>query len=186
MSEFAHYAEHSVVKKYEGAYGRKRKIAITLYILCPILLLFGMLALIGAGAFIWFVPLCPFFLFLIIPATYNRYFKIEYDYRIAAGEFNIAEVYNNKSRKEKINFKVSSAEIIAPYRDRYRESANRVSCDVVYDASSSLSSEDLYFAIYPDEKDENKKIMVFFEPTNKMLALLHLYNKFTVVTKVKY
>lgn len=186
MSEFAHYAEYSVVKKYEGTYGRKRKIAIALYIICPIILLLVMLAVIGAGAFIWFIPLCPFILFLIIPLTYNRFFKIEYDYRIAAGEFNIAEVYNNRSRKEKINFKISSAEMIAPYRDKYRESADRINCDVVYDASSSLNSEDLYFAIYPDAEDENKKIMVFFEPTSKMLALLHLYNKFTVVTKVKY
>ena len=48
-SHSSHFAEYTVEKKYEGAYGRKRILAIILYILGPILVLIGMF-LIGLGA----------------------------------------------------------------------------------------------------------------------------------------
>ncbi len=186
MTETAHYAEYSVIKKYEGKYGRNRILAISLYIICPILLLFIMLFLMGPGAFRWFIPLCPFFLSIIVPLTYNRFFKIEYDYRIAAGEFNIAEVYNNRRRREKLNFRISDAEMIAPYRDSYRQSADRLNYDTRYEAASSMNAEDLYFAVFSDEEDNTVKNIVFFEPTAKMLSLMNFYNRKTVVVKVKY
>ncbi len=186
MNETAHYAEYSVVKKYEGSYGRMRAVAIALYILCPLLLLLFLLFLMGWGAMIWFIPLCPLFLLIVVRVTYNRFFRIEYDYRVAGGDFNIAEVYNNRSRKEKFNFRISSAEMIAPYRDSYRQAADRLSFSARYEAVSSMNAEDLYFAVVPDEEDNSVKTIVFFEPTSKMLSLMNFYNRRTVVTKVRY
>ncbi len=186
MSEFAHFAEYTVTKKYEGKYGRARTLTILSYIFIPITVLFIMLALIGAGAFIWFVPLCPFFLSIIIPITYNRKFRTEYDYRIAAGDFNIAEVHNRRHRKELLTVQISKAEIIAPYRDGYRETIDRMSFNKIYETASSMNAEDLYAMVIPDSEDENEKILIFFEPTSKMLSLFSFFNRRTVSVKVRY
>ncbi len=186
MNDSVHYAEYAVEKKYEGSYGRKRMLAIILYILCPILLLFLMLFFIGAGAFIWFVPLCPMFLLIVVRTTYNRYFKIEYDYRIATGEFVIAEVYNKRARKEIFSAKIAAFEAIAPYRNSYKESCDRISYDRVIEAVSSMSSPDLYYAVIPDPEDNQVKTLLYFEATDKMLRLLNLYNRKTVITPVRF
>ena len=186
MNDSVHYAEYSVEKKYEGAYGRKRKLAILLYILAPILLLILLLATVGAAAILWYIPLSPMFFLFVIRTTYNRYFKIEYDYRVATGELVIAEVYNKKSRKDILTVKLANAEAIAPYRDEHRDLCDKGSYDRVIEAVSSMNAEDIYFAIVPDEDDKSKKTLVYFEVTSKMLRLLSLYNRKTVVVKVRF
>ncbi len=186
MSEFVNFAEYSVEKKFKGRYGRNKRIVTALYIIVPFLILVLSVAMIGAGAVIWFVPLCPFFLSIIIPAVNNRFFKIEYDYAVSAGELRIAEVHSKKRRKEIITIDIKKAEAIAPYRDKYRDSADRIDYDRVIDASSSMDSPDLYYAVIADADDEKSKTIVFFEPTSKMLSLLYSQNPRTVKTAVRF
>ena len=188
MNDSAHFAEYTVEKKYEGAYGRKRVLAIILYILAPIVLLLLLLSnpYTGAIAILIFIPLAPTFFLFVVRTTYGRYFKIEYEYRVATGEMVIAEVYNKKSRKDIFTVTLANAETIAPYRDEYKEACDKESYDRIVDSVSSMSSPDVYFLTVPDEDDRSKKTLVFFEPTAKMLRLLSLYNRKTVVDKVRY
>jgi len=186
MNDSVHFAEYAVEKKYEGSYGRKRAFAITLYVLGPILLLFLMLYIMGGAAVIWFVPLCPMFLLIVVRLTYNRYFKIEYDYRIAVGEFTVSEVYNKRSRKEILSEKIATFEAIAPYRDQYKDACDRGSYDRVIEAVSSMSSPDVYYAVIPDSDDPAVKTLLFFEATSKMLRLLNLHNRKTVMSQVRF
>ncbi len=186
MNDTVHYAEYAVEKKYEGAYGRKRTLAIVLYVVGPLLVFIGMLTLMGAAAAIWFIPLCPMFLAMIVRTTYNRFFKIEYEYRIAAGELTVSEVYNKRGRKDILTAKISAIETIAPYRDSHKEACDRLTCDRTVEAASSLKSPDLYYAVIPDEEDPAVKTLLYFEVTEKMLRLLHLHNRRTVVTPVRF
>ncbi len=189
MNDSSHYAEYAVEKKYEGAYGRKRALAIALYILTPILILIILLAASPYSAAITvlvFIPLAPTFLFFIIRTTYGRFFKIEYEYRVATGELTIAEIYNKKSRKDIVTVTLANAETIAPYRDQYKDECDKGSYDRVIDSVSSMNSPDIYFVIVPDEEDKSKKTLVYFEATSKMLRLLSLYNRKTVVDKVRF
>lgn len=186
MNDSVHFAEYSVEKQYEGRYGRNRAIAITLYIVGPILLLLLMLFVMGPAAVIWFVPLCPMFLLMVVRKTYNRFFRIEYDYRIATGEFSVAEVYGKRARKEILTERIAGFEAIAPYRDAYKDACDRGSYHRVIEAVSSMSSPDVYYAVIPNEDDPKVKTLLFFEATEKMLRLLHLHNRKTVVTRVRF
>ena len=186
MNDSVHFAEYAVEKKYEGRYGRMRALAITLYIVGPILLLFLMLFAIGPAAFIWFIPLCPMLLLSVVRLTYNRYFKIEYDYRVAVGEFTVSEVYNKRSRKEILSEKIATFEVIAPYRDSYKDACDRGSYDRVLEAVSSLNSPDVYYAVIPSPEDPKSKTLLYFEATAKMLRLLSLHNRRTVISKVRF
>ena len=187
-SHTSHYAEYTVEKKYEGTYGRKRALAILLYILAPIVLLLILLAnpYTAAVAILIFIPLAPTFFLFVVRTTYGRFFKIEYEYRVATGEMVVSEIYNKKSRKDIITIAVSNAEIIAPYRDAYKEECDKSEYDRIIDSVSSMNSPDVYFLVIADEEDKSKKTLVFFEPTSKMLRLLSLYNRKTVVTQVRF
>ncbi len=186
MNDTVHYTEYSAVKKYEGRYGRLRRLAIFLYILCPLLLLAVMLLLIGPAAVIWFVPFCPTFLLIVVRTTYNRFFRIEYDYRIAGGEFEIAEVYHKQSRRVIFTARIADFETIVPYRDPYRETCDSADCRNTVEAVSSLSSPDLYCAILPDPEDSRVKTRILFDVNAAMLRLLNYYNRKTVVVPVSF
>ncbi len=188
MNDSAHYAEYTVEKKYEGAYGRKHTLAIILYIIGPILVFLPLFLNVytRAIAILVFIPLAPTFFLFVIRTINNRFFKIEYEYRVAMGELVISEIYNKKSRKDLITVKLSDVDTVAPYRDRYKDDCDRGSYERVIDAVSSMSSPDIYFAVVPNEDDKSKKTLVYFEATSKMLRLLSLYNRKTVVEQVRY
>jgi len=185
----SHYAEYAVEKKYEGKYGRMRNLAIALYILVPIAVLLILLAAnpYSAGITILvFVPLAPTFLIFVIRTVHGRFFKIEYEYRVTSGELVVSEIRNKRSRKDLITITMANVETVAPYRDSYKDECDKGSYDRIIDAVSSMNSPDLYFAVVPDEEDKSKKTLVYFEATAKMLRLLSLYNRKTVVEKVRF
>ena len=174
MTDSVHYFERAVIKKYEGAYGRRRALAILAYILCPILLLVLLLMLVGTAAVIWFIPLSPMAIIAVIKMTYGRFFRIEYEYVIAKGTLTVSAVSGKKYRKELFSSKISELSYIGPVTDRSKES----DCKTVINAASSLGIPDLYAAV----KDQT---LLYFEPSEKMLRSLQLYNRETVITEVR-
>ena len=99
------FAEYSVKKEYIGSYGKRRKLLIAGYIAFPIISLIVLFALLGLMSVFIFIPLCAVFAFAVILPTYRRFCCIEYDYRVTTGDagsggwLDIAEVYNQRSRK---------------------------------------------------------------------------------------
>ena len=112
------------------------------------------------------------FFSIVIPLIYLPNFNIEYDYRVAGGELNIAAVKNRRIRKELASIRLAGAEFIAPYNGSFRETADRAECDGVIDASSSESSPDRWFAIYPDPDGGQKRYLIFFDASPKMVSLM--------------
>ena len=179
-----HYAEHSVVKKYEGKYGKMHSLAIALFIIGPLLVLIGMLALVGAGAFIWFVPLSPTAILICKRGIYDRYFGSEYIYKIAGGVFTLTRHHDGRYVREIMNFTVSKAEFILPYRDEHIQTINSAKYDKRIEAVSSMKGDDVYAILIDDSK--GAKTLLFIDGISKAVKLMSLYNKNTVVVQTKY
>ena len=165
-------AEYSVKKRREGKYEQRRRLAIGLmaaFVVASAVICFLLFGILFPA---WLIPLLVLFFSIVIPFIYLPNFNIEYDYRVAGGELNIAAVKNRRSRKELAAIRLAEAEFIAPYKDSYKETADRAECDGVIDASSSESSPDRWFAIYPDPDGGQKRYLIFFDASPKMVSLI--------------
>ena len=179
MIDDVNHAEYITVKKYEGAYAVARVLMIIGYVLFPIVGVVAIAATPLAAFVIWFIPLFPMMLSIIVPLTY-RYVQIEYEYSIEAGIITFSEIYGRRSRKKKYEVKIGDCIAIAPYRDQYKEAAD--SADIKYHACSTMSNPDLYYLLFEDE--DGRKVAIFFDPINKALKLMQFYNRNTVVVPV--
>ena len=184
MDDSTHYAEHGVLRKYEGKYGRMHSLTIAMFIIGPLLVLFGMLAIIGAGAFIWFVPLSPTALLICKRGIYDRYFGSEYTYKLSGGTFTLTRHHDGRYVRELLNFTIAKAEFILPYRDSYIEKINSTKYDKRIEAVTSMKGDDVYTIFYTDDK--GVKHLIFIDGISKFVKLMNLYNKSTVVVPTKY
>ena len=159
---------------------------ISLYILCPLLFLFLMLFLLGPAIFIWFVPLCPTVLTIVIRMTSYRYFGIEYEYSIGHGTLTVTEIRGKSHRVIQFQSSISELTTIAPYRYTPEDLRRRKADSRVIEAISTISSPDLYYAVATDPANPSVKVFLLFEATEKMLRLLKFHNPNTVVTQVRF
>lgn len=165
-------AEYSVKKRREGKYELRRRLAIGLMAAFVVASAAICILLFGIMFYAWLIPLLVLFFAIVIPFIYLPSFNIEYDYRVAGGELNIAAVKNRRTRKELASIRLADAEFVAPYTQYYRETADRAECDGVIDASSSEFSPDRWFAIYPDPDGGQKRYLIFFDASPKMVMLM--------------
>ncbi len=167
MSDF-NYFEYSVEAKSEGKLKLKKLIMLTSYILVPAVFLTVVIwtGLIPLGFFTALIAVAyPFFTW--------RYVKPEYEYTIAKGEMTFSRVYGGKSRKDFLKVRIQDMSLIAPYNDEYKARSDEV--NEKYYCVSSMSSPDVYFGLFKNEKTK-KTSAVFFEATAKMVKLAKFYN----------
>ena len=143
-----------------------------------------MIALIGFGAFFWFVPLSPTAILICKRGIYDKYFGLEYTYKISGGTFSLTRHHDGRYVRELLSFTLSKAEVILPYRADYIEHIDALKYDRRIEAVSSMKGEDVYAILYTD--DDGKKTLIFIDVIAKSLKLLSLYNKNTVAVKTKY
>ncbi len=176
MSDFSQIAEYSVQKSRSKTF-KVMKIAVP--ILSSVLPILAAVFIFGAYGYLT-SPL-TLILIAVISFIYSARFyrRVDYDYRIVGSELFFSVVYNRKRRKELGSLDISKLEAIAPYDEKYKELAERVSYDKIYDFSSSLNDPYVYYAVYNDEEKGEKSIF-FFNVSEKMLRLLKLYNRKTV------
>lgn len=179
------YAEASVVKKYEGKYGKRRIFFLVGFLALPPLLSFLLSLFISPFLLFWLLPVCLLLDVTLVPLFYSRFFKIEYDYRISGGELNIAEIYNKRGRRDLVTVTLSQAEAIAPFRGQKEEDEAFASCDRTVEAASSMNAEALYFGIFRDAEDPKRKILIFFEPTEKMISVMRIHFPRTVLPSAR-
>ena len=79
-------------------------------------------------------------------------------------------IENDPEKRDSVRTRLNSAGI--PYNGSFRETADRAECDGVIDASSSESSPDRWFAIYPDPDGGQKRYLIFFDASPKMVSLM--------------
>ena len=175
MNDSVHYFTHTVAKKFEGGYGKKRRLAIALYIIGPLAVLTLMLAVIGAGAFIWFVPLCPTVMAIVIKVVNNRFFSIEYRYTISRSELTVEELRGSRAKTLAV-VKISEASVIAPYGAN-KTDLDMLNADKRIEAVSSMTQGNVYALYCP-----SVNTLIFINVIEKTVRLLYHYNKCTVTS----
>ena len=185
MNEITNHAELTVEKKKEGVYQRNRMLMYGAYALFPVLvvaliaILVPDLMLLG----ILFIPLYPFLLTKVIIPNTSHFINIEEKMDVSGGHLTLTTIYGKKKSKDLCKIKVSLFEAIAPYNnDEYKAAADSFKYDKRYEAVSSMSHPDVYYAYGTNEFGE--KVICFFEVTNKALKVMKFLNKKTVVTEV--
>lgn len=180
MNDFSLFTEHSVKKEQTKTVRLLKIVGPIVSVLLSAALSVLMIFVYGIElALLMFVVLLT--VSLIICAKLTR--TVSYDYRITEGELYFSEVYNGKRRKELFSLEISSLEAIAPYRDGYAESAMRASYSAVYDLTSSSDAEGVYYATYTSKEDSSSRILILFEPSEKMLKILKHHNRSTVIPR---
>lgn len=171
------YAEYIVDVKKEGKYKRQRTLMILAYVL-----------FVGMFFGITFAFNFPWIIFLAFPLTMIlyyatwHYFSRSFCYVIETGVMNVTKVYGYKKEDDYVKFRISEAEMIAPFNDEYKHYAHAHADAVEYAAVSSFSASDIYFATFTQEN--GTPAVLFFEATEQVLKALRYYNsKATVMTK---
>ena len=92
---------------------------------------------------------------------------IEWEYSLYASEMNVSKIYSKSKRKLTCNVNFESAQVFGPLSayDKHKDSV-----DKEYVCVSSMSNEDsIYYLIF---RQSNLSCVLFFEPDEKMVAML--------------
>ena len=180
FNEDSRSCEYTVSQKAEG----KWKLARILLVIGYVVFAVGYFTLCMVLN-IWPVAcLTPVLVWIAVYFTW-RYVSVAYRYRIISGEWIFTRILSDRFKKKMFTLKIHDMIHIAPVSIAVEKSrAEAFGAEKVLWAASSMSSPDLYYAIF---EDENKvKCILYFEATQKALRLLNFYNKSVVLTKVRY
>ena len=174
MNEFETY-EYVIKQKNNGKMRLKKGLFVCGYVLFVIIIMLtAVVTRLGAPI----VALTPFGLALIIFLSW-RYTSVEFEYSITSGEMTVSKVFGGRTRRELITFCLRDCAKIAPAT----EGKSAFRADETVTALSSPDAPDAYFAAIEDE--DGRKILVYFEATQKALRICHFYNAAaTILTKV--
>ncbi len=125
------------------------------------------------------IAIVPILTYILVLATW-RFVSIEYEYCILDGEFRMLKLYGSKSMRELCRVRVSAMKAVAPYTGEYKAAADNIKAANRIEAVSSMSSPDIYYAIFDEDGEE---YAVFFEANEKTLKVLKYYNSATVLAK---
>jgi hypothetical protein len=105
------------------------------------------------------------------------YLRVEYEYSFTNGVVDIAQVINNRRRKELVTFKTREVEIVAPIDDpklhNFEARPNLKKIKAVLNADS-----DIYFASF---RKNEVQYLLYFEPSKEFLQLMRIYNDRNVI-----
>ena len=114
----------------------------------------------------------------------RRFTRIEYEYVIASGEFSVAAIYDNLSRKELIkNIKIKDMHKIVPYQTN-ESLLDAPEINQILQYCSDLQDPDLYIAIYEDPK--KGRAAVIFNTSRKLVQIMKFYNGLNVTVKNEF
>ena len=164
--------EHIVKQKIEGSLLAKK--------ICLIIAYFIIFTL---PSFL-IISFCPIFLmvpFILVIATITviaylmtwKYTSVEFEYSIFGDTISFVNIYGKKSRKGKLDVDIKNFSEIGKYTEAAEKHLEEVIIDKDYLFISHLLAEHLYYGLFEDDGD---KCIVYFEATDKALALLKKYN----------
>ena len=143
---------------------------------------FIILGIVGATAAQFVLAVTPVLIILSVYACWYffRFTRIEYEYAIQSGDFSIAAIYNNLSRKDLITAKVKDMIKVVPYRSN-EPLLNAAEINQVLYYCSDLENPDLYISIFDDEK--KGRTAVVFNTNRKLVQIMKFYNALNVTVK---
>lgn len=188
MNEITNHAELTVEKKKEGKYLVKRILNLSLSVVIP-LVLFIITAVISENGgpdlvmlAILFIPVWVFLYPKVFKPLTFIYVDIEEKMDISGGTLTLSKIMGKRKNKDYIAVKCSELEAIKPYRDEYRKEADEYNADIRIECVSSMKHKDVYYAYYTNEA--GKKVLMFFEMTEKAIKVMKFLNSKTVVAEV--
>lgn len=105
------------------------------------------------------------------------FLKVEYEYSFTNGVVDIAQVVNNRKRKELISFKTREVELVAPYDDpKLRNIESRPNIKKIK-AVLNVDSR-IYFASF---RKNEVQYLLYFEPSQEFLKFMRMYNERNVI-----
>ena len=163
------YSEYTVKRIHDKKLKRNKILLVLLYIAFAAAFCTIFLVLVKMPPVIAVLPL---FLWILCFFTW-KYTNIEYTYVTCKGEFYIFCVNGYGKGKELFRRRIADAEIIAPAGGAYAEKENGNFAQVL-DYSSSMNSDNLYFAVYGDTK-------IYFNVSGVLLGAMKYYSSKNVV-----
>lgn len=102
-----------------------------------------------------------------------RILSVEYEITVGGGDLIITTIYGRSLRKQTLNLSVAAISEIGEYdEDAYAE-ISKISLQKNYLCISSLSSPDMYYAIFDEDKE---RCILYFDATDEAIKLLKRYN----------
>ncbi len=168
--------EFVVAEKPEG----KRRALVTLARI-------GIIAfMVGFAVFFCAINLIPLAIlpvsFLGVFMYFWKIFNREMEYSMTSGVMVFSHIYGGIRRKKMLELTIKDCKEIAPVTDDTMAHLNALGVEKDYRFISSTSADDLYYATF---EENGKACVVYFEATEKALAILYYYNHATVKTAVR-
>ncbi len=178
MNDFSTY-EYVVAQKLKGIEKLKKVGLVLLYVVFVIgWFIFGF-----ATKLFPLLALCPVTLWMLIFFTW-RYVQVDYEYSATSGVITFSEIYGNRSRKKLGEIILKSCTTIAPLNEKYDYLIDRFAPEKLINCLSCEGAEDAYFML---AEVGGKKVVAYFEATEKFLKICRFYNApATTVVKVRY
>lgn len=183
--------EHVVDKKRVGSYRLVKPLIISCWIIIPILLMVGGMALgslndslIGFRALLLVVPLLAAILAGKFAPACAAFGEVAFEYTVSSGEMSFAKIYGNRFRREWFSLKVADMEKCAPLTEQAEREIRSMRFDRVYKAVSGFDAENIYYAIFKNSKDEY--CLMYFEVIKKSLRLIKTYFPGTVSSNLPF
>lgn len=107
-----------------------------------------------------------------------KYVCVSYRYRIISGEMIFVKILKDTDIHPMLTFRIKDATAIAPLTAEGKAAVEAAKPARSIWAGSSVNAENLYYALFKDEK--GKTCVICFEVTEKTLKLLKYYNADTV------
>lgn len=171
--------------KEEIVVKRRRSLSMLLYVIIWFTMIisafFGSCSLMGImsngfnlNALIWFVV---FGGGAVLMWFGKDYLRVEYEYSFTNGVVDVAQVINNRRRKELASFRTREVEIVAPIDDpklhNFESRPNLKKIKAVLNADSAI-----YFACF---RKNEVQYLLYFEPSKEFLQLMRIYNDRNVI-----
>ena len=118
--------------------------------------------------------LLPFIIIALINLTW-KYVRVEYEFSAEVGVLTISEIYDGRSRRQKLELEVAGIEEAGRCDDSARERLSARGLERIRDFSQSPDSAGAWYAIYRDKN--NCRCAVIFEADDELLRLLRLWNQ---------
>jgi hypothetical protein len=109
-----------------------------------------------------------------------RFTAVEYEFTIVGGEFSVAAIYDNRSRKDLINAVIKDMHRVAPLKSNEHHLEAK-DIEKIFYYCSDMDNPDLYFCVFDDKK--LGRTAVVFNSTRKFIQIMKFYNALNVELK---
>ncbi len=134
-----------------------------------VILIVGVVILVGIGLLAKGLIMLLSMAALVALVWYWPRFKVEWEYVFCDGQIDFDQILGGEKRKTILRVELDDADMIAPYEshkmDGYRHLPVR--------DFSSLRPEAKPYAVVTRMEGKEEKVVILFEPSNKMVDMIH-------------